>query len=309
MYIAMTGILIRQEGITGMAEETSPDLLRAAAPGWAADIDRLGPWSAVLCQSGDDRADCRSCATELAETCLITGPCTSSLDVARYLSHRKTISDWDSVLALSQRAGRGQLGRDWHSPPGNIYGAWQLPTLPAPFDDMLSLVVGHVISRCLQDLGLVVRLKWPNDLMIDGKKVGGILVEERDGVVIAGIGLNLASAPNPDLLREQHAAPAGCLDDLGGDFTPLKLWLQLTSRGKIYMSDMVEQGSQRRFIQSLTASLAYLGEPVMVLDPHAESFPGRIVGLCENGWLKVLANGSERHIRSGSIYPLGDQLT
>ncbi|MDJ0762472.1 MAG: biotin--[acetyl-CoA-carboxylase] ligase [Myxococcota bacterium] len=300
----MKGIHIRQAGIAGVAEGTRPDLLRNAALCWAVDIDRFGPWSAVTCQTDNERHSCWTAAQPHDHACVITGPCTSSLDVAWHFLQSRTLSHWDSVLTLSQRAGRGQLGRDWYSPPGNIYGAWHLPAPPAPLDEMLSLLVGFAMSTALADLGLTCRLKWPNDLLIDDKKVGGILVEKKNEHTIAGIGLNLATAPGPDRLREPHAMPAGCLDDSGGQHTPLALWLALTSRGGKQLVDLFEQDADPSVVQRLTASMAYLGTPVTVLDYQGGPFEGTIVGLTEKGWLKVLTDGRERHIRSGSIIPL-----
>lgn len=287
----MTGIYILHRGVDGLADPTSPALLSNAAPGWALDIDRFGPGSSVS----------EPVATHHRPSCLIAGPCSSALDVAWHLSQRNTLLDWDSVLTLSQQAGRGQFGRDWHSPAGNLYAAWQLATPPARFEEMLPILLGSVISTTLVELGWHCRLKWPNDLIINDKKVGGILVENRSGVTLAGIGINLTSAPEADILREQHAAPAGCLGSLGDTHTPLALWLQLTSRGCRQLIELFEQKSEQRVLQQVTQSMAYLGEPVMVSDYRGGSFEAKIVGLSPTGGLKVQTEGGLKEIRSGSI--------
>lgn len=107
------------------------------------------------------------------------------------------------VLAESQSAGRGRMGRVWSSPKGeNLYLSLGL-TLNGGFAALegLSLVLGVAVARALEVLGVPgVGLKWPNDLYISGKKLGGILVEIQGELqegrvqVIAGIGINVHMA-------------------------------------------------------------------------------------------------------------------
>lgn len=109
-------------------------------------------------------------------------------------------SDPQALLAEHQTAGRGRRGRDWHSPFGaNLYLsiAWTYamwpPQLPA-----LSLSVGVVCARALHAAGLDgVQLKWPNDLWVGNRKLGGILIEQRGESgdlcrVVVGVGINVA---------------------------------------------------------------------------------------------------------------------
>lgn len=100
-------------------------------------------------------------------------------------------------LAETQTAGRGRRGRGWTSPPGgNLYLSllWRFPAT-APLDG-LSIATGIATARALRTLGASdVRLKWPNDVYHDQRKLGGILLESATGlerVVVAGIGLNVA---------------------------------------------------------------------------------------------------------------------
>lgn len=97
------------------------------------------------------------------------------------------------VVAEEQTAGRGRGGAVWHSPPGT--GLWLSVLLPcaggAP--PHLPLAVG-VAAACAAERacpGLSVGIKWPNDLQIGDRKVGGVLCERAHGTVIAGIGLNI----------------------------------------------------------------------------------------------------------------------
>ncbi len=104
------------------------------------------------------------------------------------------------VLAEQQTAGRGRRGKSWQSPfAGNIYISllWRFNQINANFVG-LSLVVGVVVCRLLQHLGIEqLGLKWPNDVLCEGKKLCGILIEMRGEThgpydAVIGIGLNLA---------------------------------------------------------------------------------------------------------------------
>lgn len=110
--------------------------------------------------------------------------------------------DPQALFAELQTAGRGRRGRQWISPFGaNLYFslAWSWPSWPRELT-ALSLAVGAECALALEDFGLVdVRLKWPNDLLVDGRKLGGILIEHRGEAggscrVVIGIGLNLRMA-------------------------------------------------------------------------------------------------------------------
>lgn len=107
----------------------------------------------------------------------------------------------EACLAEQQTAGRGRRGRVWHSPQqGNLYLSlkWCVDEVPKHFG-LLSLFVGVVIAECLQKEGLRGHgLKWPNDILWQGKKLGGILLESKGNLkeVVIGIGLNVAMQPS-----------------------------------------------------------------------------------------------------------------
>jgi len=99
------------------------------------------------------------------------------------------------VVAREQTAGRGRLGRVWASPPG---GLWLSVLLRPddPTDPRLGLVVAvGVAEGARRASGVSVVLKWPNDLMLNGRKVGGILVESLPPWAVVGIGLNVDVDP------------------------------------------------------------------------------------------------------------------
>jgi len=92
------------------------------------------------------------------------------------------------VVADHQSAGRGRLDRRWEAPPGTaLLASFVLPRHP-----LLSLAAGVAAAEAC---GGAVRLKWPNDLMVDGRKAGGILVEVAQEKAVVGVGINLTAAP------------------------------------------------------------------------------------------------------------------
>jgi BirA family biotin operon repressor/biotin-[acetyl-CoA-carboxylase] ligase len=100
------------------------------------------------------------------------------------------------VLADHQTAGRGRHDHRWEAPPGTgLLVSFVLPPNPA-----LSLAAGVAAAEAC---GPQVRLKWPNDLLLDGKKVGGILVEATPSKAICGIGINLTWAPEGAAMLNQ----------------------------------------------------------------------------------------------------------
>jgi BirA family transcriptional regulator, biotin operon repressor / biotin---[acetyl-CoA-carboxylase] ligase len=110
------------------------------------------------------------------------GAVTSTQDVARKLPVGSV------VVAEHQTAGRGRLDRLWEAPPG----ASLLVSFVLEPNRLLSLAAGVAAAEAC---GPEVRLKWPNDLLLDGRKLGGILVETTPEKAICGVGINLAWAP------------------------------------------------------------------------------------------------------------------
>jgi len=117
-------------------------------------------------------------------------------------------SDAHFLIARQQTAGVGRRGGIWQSPPsGNLYLSYCFHTAqPLSVVSLLPLAFGVEIARRLElKLGTCIQLKWPNDLYLNGKKCGGMLLETKtiqEGVtaVVVGVGVNVASHPNEELL-------------------------------------------------------------------------------------------------------------
>lgn len=105
---------------------------------------------------------------------------------------------WTAVYADMQTNSRGTKGRSWVSQPGNLLCTFFMPIRPDLLPNFLCLRVGVHVAEALTSCGGKVKLRWPNDLVSDGKKVGGILITSESGVVKIGIGVNLVTAPRVD---------------------------------------------------------------------------------------------------------------
>ena len=102
------------------------------------------------------------------------------------------------IIAARQTGGRGRYGRIWDSPVGNLYLSAVVQNM-GQYTTFMAFVVGVAVAESLTDFGAV--LKWPNDVLLDGKKVAGILLEQaEDGRLIIGIGINVLTSPAQNML-------------------------------------------------------------------------------------------------------------
>ena len=140
-----------------------------------------------------------------------------------------TLDGPEWIVARLQTAGRGRRGKTWESPHGNFAGTLVMrPTEPADQVALRSFVAALALYDTLVAiLGRTegLELKWPNDVLLDGGKVAGILLEsEGSGSKInhlaIGIGVNLASAPDPDTLEDDAVPPVALGDVMGGTIGP-----------------------------------------------------------------------------------------
>jgi len=120
----------------------------------------------------------------------------STMTWAREHAEELDLVSLTRITADEQTGGRGQFGRSWHSPPGNLYATFCF-TVPVGWPDLPHAAQMLILSaaKVLEGYDLNPRIKWPNDLQLRGKKVGGVLceVESRGDrmLLVNGIGLNV----------------------------------------------------------------------------------------------------------------------
>lgn len=103
------------------------------------------------------------------------------------------------IRAATQTAGKGRHGRAWESPRGNLYASFVLPDFGKEAA-LVSFIIALSAGQMLSTLCPGISLKWPNDILRDGKKIAGILLEKTDDKLIVGIGINLKSHPTKAVL-------------------------------------------------------------------------------------------------------------
>lgn len=107
-----------------------------------------------------------------------------------------TATDHTIICAAAQYAGRGRYRRKWVSHHGNLYASFIFHCHER--DPRLSYAVAVAIIDTLASYGISANIKWPNDILLDGKKVAGVLIEYAGRFVIVGIGINVHSNPTVD---------------------------------------------------------------------------------------------------------------
>lgn len=225
------------------------------------------------------------------------------MDVARdLLGEPSAIGSKGAVIwATEQTGGRGRHGRQWSSPPGNLYTTVILnherPIADAP---QLALVTGVAVSEAVADdlpAGSVT-MKWPNDLLINGAKTVGILLEG-NGVsaspVLIGSGINITSAPT------DTPYPATTLRDAGSSIEPG----QLLERYIAALSQWTDRWNRQGFspIRAQWLSIAAgIGKPVTIRLPDGEKH-GTFIDVDESGTLVLKTEaGKTEKISAGDVF-------
>ena len=117
----------------------------------------------------------------------------STQDWAHDLIANQKVSDKTVIVATSQTAGRGRYRRKWVSHTGNLYASFIYRITER--NPKLSYAIGVAVAETLIEFGLIPKIKWPNDVLIDGKKISGILIEYSQNFVVVGIGINIKTCP------------------------------------------------------------------------------------------------------------------
>ncbi|WP_093665997.1 biotin--[acetyl-CoA-carboxylase] ligase [Sphingomonas gellani] len=209
------------------------------------------------------------------------------------------------LRAERQHAGRGREGRNWLSPAGNLYVSTVVrmrPTDPAASGLALiaAVALDDAVGVFLDRSGSTVQrwLKWPNDLLIDGAKLSGILLERQGPAVVVGFGVNLHHHPDLAGRRTTSLTAVGVpvepdvfLEVLGDSFAR---WLQ---RWRVEGLGAVRQ----RWL----ARAHPIGTGLTVRSPDGEVLDGLFDGLADDGALLLrLASGERRVIHAGDVFHL-----
>lgn len=214
------------------------------------------------------------------------------------------------VAADRQTKGRGRLGREWVSPAGNIYMSIILRPDLTPTDAALLTMTAAVASaRALRELsGLNVEIKWPNDLMVSGKKLGGILTEMKSRgrrilFAVVGIGINLNSGAD-DFSPELRTTATSMRIETGKKFPKTGLISQILNEMDAWYDELA-QGGRERILDEWRRLSTTLGRSVRItsgnetLEGIAEALDGdgRLIVRLRSGIQKVISAGDVTMVR------------
>lgn len=199
--------------------------------------------------------------------------------------------DHSVLVAMNQTAGRGRLDRRWEAPAGaNLLVSVLFREVPDPAVELTHRIGLAATATARRLAGVDARLKWPNDVVVDDRKLGGILAQQTaSGAVVVGLGLNLGWAP-----------PEAAL--LGADLDPLTVLRALLAELDALPADSLELAERYR------SELSTLGRRVRVdlADGH---LVGTAVGVADDGRLIVVDECAVSHrIDVGDVVHLRSEV-
>lgn len=204
------------------------------------------------------------------------------------------------VRADFQSAGRGRQGRSWDAPHGSslMFSTILRPEAPLHELGTVSLLVAHVLADVFSEITSdPVQIKWPNDVLIAGRKVSGILMQTRSSpspVAVLGIGINTDSSrsalSDAATSLDQHV---NCPIDNG----PLleSIIHRLDTMWTNWQPEMTPRQAEQ-----FDARLWMVGQQVSLLDANRK-LTGRILGVAKNGGLRLSVDGVEQVVMAGEI--------
>jgi BirA family biotin operon repressor/biotin-[acetyl-CoA-carboxylase] ligase len=203
------------------------------------------------------------------------------------------------VVADAQTSGRGRLGRSWWSEPGTaLLTSWLLrPALEPERFPLLAIVAGVAAARAASVAGgLEVRLKWPNDLVVEGRKLGGILCEsDGKGAAVVGLGVNVRQEDFPDDIRDTATSIVAA-----GGRVPARAWL-LSAALSAFGGRMDPPESALAEYREMCDTI---GRTIKVERGGAAPIVGTATGVADNGALIVHGPNGEETVAAGDVVHL-----
>ena len=208
------------------------------------------------------------------------------------------------ILAEHQTAGKGRLGRAWSSPPHkNVYCSliWRDPRLQ-PHLSWIPLATGLALIKAIEeDQNILPSLKWPNDLLIGNKKLGGILCEstsrgQSTGVVIVGFGINV-NAKQEDFPQELQESSTSLSLEKQGDCNRNKLLIRIFNHLEMWY-DLLALNHLDELHAAYSAACSTLGRDVRCVLTGTKDIQGQATAIGKRGSLQVasLEKGSKKII-------------
>ena len=204
------------------------------------------------------------------------------------------------LIAEEQTAGRGRLDRSWQAPARSslLMSVLVRPQPPPASWTLLPFVAGVAVAEAVRAVGRVsAELKWPNDVLVGGRKLGGILVERVDSAVVVGIGLNVslraAELPVPTATSVALAGGAADREVLAKEL--------LRALGRRYDTWQTAGGASSAILPAYREICATIGWTVTVQLPGGESVDGLVSGVDDTGRLVVMSAAGATSVSAGDV--------
>lgn len=206
-----------------------------------------------------------------------------------------------TVVADFQSSGRGRAGRAWIAPPGSalLHSILLRPNLPLHQLTSLSLLVGDAIVSSLREkYGIEGQIKWPNDVLVNGRKISGVLIQTRaqgDGkAVLVGAGINVNVSP-----EDLPPGATSLLAELGTPTERDVVMRSFLAALDIRYREMLSGNLSRRW-ESVHRSLAMRDE-IVTIEDHGVAMTGTFRGVDQDGALLLEKNGVLQRIVAGDL--------
>ena len=219
----------------------------------------------------------------------ILNVCTSTNDIAFNAALSGEV-EGTSYLAHTQTEGRGRNQNKWTSSKGNLF----LSTIIKPKSDkslwhQLSVIVGFSIVQVLVDLGVnsnLIDLKWPNDVLVDNKKISGVLLESSDNFIIVGIGLNILKTP----ILETKWGTTKLKDHLKGSIDIKNIGLKILNK-VFYNYYSWEKFGFVFFKEDINKKMFNINKNIIInVNSKSNLLNGVFLGIGDSGGIKVKTN-------------------
>ena len=218
------------------------------------------------------------------------------------------------IVARQQIAGRGRHGRTWVSQKdaGLYFSIVLRPKIDMKFLPLITLMTGVAVHDTLHGLGLKPDIKWVNDVLVNEKKISGVLAEAtetKDGIaVIVGIGINLRSSNFPPEIAD-IATSIEALDGLSRTVRPIDLVEALTKYLTYFYDILRSENGPAEIVNEWRRRSSYFSGKHVHVKLEDETLTGITDGLESNGALRVKqANGELAIIQAGDVEQLRSEL-
>ncbi|WP_420455232.1 biotin--[acetyl-CoA-carboxylase] ligase [Rubrivirga sp.] len=207
------------------------------------------------------------------------------------------------VVAERQTGGRGRHGRAWTAAPGQslLFTVVLRPSLDGERVGLIPLAAGLAVAETAQAFGADARIKWPNDVLADGRKLAGVLAETTwtrgRPCVLLGVGLNVAQDTFPPELERVATSLALATGQPVARLAPLRPLLDRLAEALAQI-----EADPAALVAAVEARLDGVGDPVAVRDVGGRVVAeGRVLGLAPTGALRVVTEAGEVAVVAGDV--------